>query len=176
MSSLKKIYTADYSAEGYADGMRDAKKAEPKQYFGALRIHPANYLWQYSNAHDSYCSSYDKGYLDGQRVAHDMFSSHAGGGMTELERQYQQLEQTKNAVYQHKSQLEQACEHYGRQVFAMKSAGFVDDYTIPLHEKYQALKQKVEEMQAELDRQILLIQQFQDSLRNMSIDARSSAY
>ena len=176
ISNFKKIYTADYSKEGYDDGIKAGKEGSPKEHSGALKLHPANFVWRYNGAHDSYCQSYNKGYLDGQRVDHNIYSSSTGGGMTELERQYQHLEEVKKMVYQHRRELEDACAKYAKQVFAMEQAGFVDDYTEPLKEKLAHLEQKKEEMIEELNRQMQIVEQFQQSLHNMIMEAKSSSY
>ena len=176
MSNIKKIYTADYSQEGYDNGIEAGKKGSPKEHSGALHIHPVNYAWRYNNAHESYCKSYEKGYLDGQRVDHNIYSSQSGGDMSELERQYQHLGEVEKKVYQHRIELEQACEQYAKQVLAMEQAGFVDDYSEPLKNKLAILKQNVEKMKEELNRQMQLVEQFRQSLHNMRIEAQDNSY
>lgn len=174
MNDFKKIYTGDYSKDGYDKGIADAKSGKPKSHFGTLKRNPINYIWQSDNAIDSYSQSYDKGYTDGQRVSHDIYSSQSGGQMTDLEKQMQILEQAKAAIKHHQRLLEQANDLYGNQVRAMQGAGFLDNYTNELESRYNRLDNSVENVLGELQQQLAMIETFQESLQRMIIDARDA--
>ncbi|MDP8169886.1 hypothetical protein QJU96_01090 [Pasteurella skyensis] len=172
--NIKKIYTGDYSKEGYDNGISDSKQGKPKSHFGTLKRNPINYLWQSDNAIESYSKSYDIGYTDGQRVSHNIYSSHRGGNMTDLEQQVHILEQAKSAIKHHQSLLEQANGLYGKQVQAMQGVGFANDYTNELASRYERLDKTVENVLDELRQQLAMIDSFQESLQRMIIDARDA--
>ena len=76
MADIFKIYSGDYSKEGYDQGIEDRKENKPKNKFKFFKaVNPINYVWAFNNAFDSFNKNYDKGYLDGQRVEHNIYSS-----------------------------------------------------------------------------------------------------
>ncbi|PID47762.1 MAG: hypothetical protein CSB47_00190 [Proteobacteria bacterium] len=173
MTDFKKIYTGDYSKEGYDDGITDSQSNKPKSHFGTLNRNPVNFFWQADNASDSYSTGYDKGYVDGQRVSHDIYSSHSGAKMGSLQQQYQVLEQAKAAIAHHKSILDQARDLYGNQVNAMQGAGFASEYTTELVARNDRLSRKTDDVLDELTRQLTMIEDFQASIERMIRDAQS---
>lgn len=170
--SIKKTYTGDYTADGYDDGIKDSKQGKPKSHFGTLKRNPINWLWQADNATDSYSNGYNTGYTDGQRVVHDIYSSHSGGTMSSLEQQLDFLEQAKDAIKHNKNILDGARGQYGNQVNAMRGAGFLDNYTEELSERNTRLSRKTDDVIDELDRQLKMIEDFQDSIQRMIDDAK----
>lgn len=69
-----KIYTGDYSKEGYSRGFIDRKRGKPKQGWGVFKeIHPVNFVWKFNESVQSYNSSYKAGYLDRQRVENEVY-------------------------------------------------------------------------------------------------------
>lgn len=70
-----KIYSGDYSKDGYEKGIQDSKKQAPKNKFSFFKaVNPANYIWKFGNAYDSYMKNYDTGYLDGQKVTNKIYN------------------------------------------------------------------------------------------------------
>lgn len=70
-----KIYSGDYSKDGYNNGIENAKEGKPKNKFAFFKaVNPINYIWKFTNAYDSYMKNYDNGYLDGQRVNNDIYN------------------------------------------------------------------------------------------------------
>lgn len=172
MTDIKKIYTGDYTADGYDKGIADGKDGKPKSHFGSLKRNPINYFWQADNATDSYSSGYNTGYTDGRRVAHDIYSSQSGGAMSSLAQQLGFLEQAKGAIKHNKNILDGARDQYGNQVNAMQSADFLDEYTDELTERKDRLSRKTDDVIDELDRQLRMIEDFQDSIQRMINDAK----
>lgn len=73
--SFFKVYSADYSKNGYEDGIKNSTNKEAKNKFIFFKaIHPINYVWKFNNAFDSYMRNYDLGYLDGQRVNNQVYN------------------------------------------------------------------------------------------------------
>lgn len=172
--SIKKVFTGDRTADGYKDGIKDGKQGVPKSHYGTLKRNPFNYFWKADNASDSYSKGYNTGYTDGQRILHKVYSSHTGGGMTDLERQVHILEQAKGQIKHHQNILEQANGLYGKQVRAMHGAGFVDNYTNELAARYDRLDKTVEQVLDELQRQLTVIETFQEALYRMIEDAKGN--
>jgi len=72
--SFKKIYLGDYTEEGYDTGFKDGKKNLPKNRFKFFKaIHPVNLIWNFDNAWETFQRNYDKGYIDDERVEHDVY-------------------------------------------------------------------------------------------------------
>lgn len=77
MVSFARIYTGDYSAEGFHDGVLDGKNSRPKKAgFKYLRsVNFINHFWQRVHAYQTYVDSYHKGYDDGQRIREGVFKN-----------------------------------------------------------------------------------------------------
>lgn len=162
---IKKIYTADYSQEGYRDGVDAAKAGQPKSHFGLLRRHPLNFLWKSDSVGKSYASAYDRGYADGQRVAANIYheqpaaASSSSPGETAMSiQQYRQaiqaLNQGKHALQDKIRMLDSALDTYRHQVESARGVGLLEDYTQPLERHYRALAQIQAQMVADLQRMI----------------------
>jgi len=51
MSNAFKIYSGDYSKDGYDSGIDDAKHHKPKNKFKFFKaVNPINYVWAFDNA------------------------------------------------------------------------------------------------------------------------------
>ncbi len=73
--SFFKIYSGDYSKDGYEKGIEDSKNQTQKNKFSFFKaISPANYIWKFGDSFDSYMKNYDTGYLDGQRVTNEIYN------------------------------------------------------------------------------------------------------
>jgi hypothetical protein len=76
-----KIYSGDYSKDGYEYGIDDRKENRSKNKFKFFKaIHPLNYVWAFNNAYESFMKNYDRGYLDGQRVEHNIYNTNQTKG------------------------------------------------------------------------------------------------
>ncbi|MDD2829113.1 MAG: hypothetical protein PHW18_06020 [Sulfuricurvum sp.] len=74
-NSFYKIYSGDYSKDGYEKGVEDAKNQTSKNKFSFFKaVNPVNYVWKFSDSYDSYMNNYDTGYLDGQRVTNEIYN------------------------------------------------------------------------------------------------------
>ena len=80
--------------------------------------------------------NYDKGYIDGQRVNHQVYNTTNTQGATVNNRSYEshlqmvtQLKQTLTALH---NKIENLKENYKKQIDAMESASFMDNYITPL--------------------------------------------
>ena len=90
MNSAFKIYSGDYSKDGYDSGIDDAKEHKPRNKFKFFKaVNPINYVWAFDNAYQSFMGNYDKGYLDGQRVNHQVYNTTHIQGATVNNRSYE---------------------------------------------------------------------------------------
>jgi len=63
MNNAFKIYSGDYSKDGYDSGIDDAKHHKPKNKFKFFKaVSPINYVWAFDNAYQSFMGNYDKAY------------------------------------------------------------------------------------------------------------------
>lgn len=170
--SIKQKLTGDYTPNGYKDGIKDGKKGKPKSHFGTFKRSLINYVWQSDNAIDSYSSGYNTGYTDGLRVKYDIYSSQTGGIMNSLAQQLGFLEQAKGAIKHNKNILDGARDQYGNQVNAMHNADFLKEYADELAERKDRLSRKTDDVIDELDRQLKMMEDFQDSIQRMINDAK----
>lgn len=75
LNNFFKIYSGDYTKEGYDKGIDTAKKHLPKNKFTFFKaVHPINYIWNFDQAFDSYMQSYNSGYGDGLRINHQVYN------------------------------------------------------------------------------------------------------
>jgi len=182
-NSFFKIYTGDYSQDGYDDGINDSKSKEPKNGFGVLKaVHPANYIWNFNNAYDSYSINYKTGYKDGQRVNHDIYNSKPPGGGPDAgsppiqqkrptpsnglnqqtgasmldndryENHLRMLNEVRQNLVSLKRYMSERRDEYKQQINSAGSAGFEQDYIEPLNEKYHSFSQKLDNMTSLLER------------------------
>lgn len=177
MNSAFKIYSGDYSKDGYDNGIDDAKKRKPKNKFKFFKaVNPINYVWAFDNAYQSFMSNYDKGYLDGQRVNHQVYSRNNTKGATVNNKSYEnhlkmisQLKQTLTAL-QHK--IESLKDNYKKQIDTMESATFMDNYITPLRGKYSEFSQIIDTLQNMIDEHKAQIALHEEALEHLIIDAR----
>tara|TARA_R110001592_G_scaffold213767_4_gene466599 strand:+ start:989 stop:1534 length:546 start_codon:yes stop_codon:yes gene_type:complete len=160
MSKLNKIYTGDYSEEGYIAGINSSEKNKPKNKLGVIKsIHPINYAWQFSNAYKSYMRSYDKGYIDGQRKQNDVHykNSSKGEKMQSANQsfalQLQILQEFERNLCTLKEYLAVIPENYGQQIAASASLGFVDDYVNGLTKRQRDFANKISQTMSLIEQQ-----------------------
>lgn len=146
-----KIYTGDYSKNGYDDGINDAKRDKPKSGFGVLRaVHPLNYVWKLDNSYDSYSKNYNKGYLDGQRVKHQIYSTNQQKGESmgfendSYENHLRMLGEVRHNLASLNRYIIEKRDEYKRQIDTAKSAGFLVNYINPLKAKYDLFSKKID--------------------------------
>jgi len=149
MADFKKIYFGDYSKEGYDDGFKEGQHSRSKNKFRFFKaIHPINYIWNFNNAYNSYMKNYDKGYLDSQRVEHNVYYQNKTKGvdMTSYEAQLQMLENFDDNLKALREKITELRDKYKHQIDVMESAGFFSNYIDPLRAKYADFSQKIDDI------------------------------
>lgn len=177
MADMFKIYTGDYSKEGYDGGIDDAKKAKTKNKFKFFKaVNPINYVWNFNNAFDSFMQNYDKGYLDGQRVVNEVYTNSTQGEKMSSNQNYeyhlQLLDELQRNLNNLKPKVDELREKYNNQLNTMHSAGFLDDYINPLKERYMVFKSKIEELQNLIDEHKRKISILEEATRDSQARAR----
>lgn len=147
--SFNKVYTADYSIEGYEGGINDARQRKPNSKFGLFRsLHPLSYLWGFNDALDSYSRNYDQGYLDGQRGNNQVYQpttdTPAMNASDSYTNHLQMLDEVKRAINSLKPKLGAIQERYRRQIDAAEGAGFMREYTEQLRQRHARFAGKVD--------------------------------
>ena len=78
-----KIFSGDYSEEGYAYGVDAAKQHKPKNFRSVIKaLHPISFIWNFDNAYNSFVEHYNHGYLDQLRVNHQIYHTTNTAGET----------------------------------------------------------------------------------------------
>jgi len=151
--TFKKLYLGDYTSEGYDSGLEDGKEHRPKNRFRFFKaVHPVNLIWNFGNAWESFQRSYDKGYIDGERVRHDVFDDTANTANeridtmhdTSLERQIALLENFENSLKTVYKQIESLNKKYKGQIDVLANLGFISNYVDTLNERYMTFDNKIE--------------------------------
>ncbi|CAM5196335.1 hypothetical protein [Alishewanella longhuensis] len=177
---FSKIYTGDYSKEGYDAGMIDRKSGHPKNKLKVLKtLHPVNYVWQFDNAFVSFSQNYDAGYLDAQRVDNEVFNdtrSTGKGTMTidSYERHIGALEDFRRNLLALKRHTTNIKEQYAKQLLAMENAGFVQNITQPLQNKYQLFSNKLDQIDVLIDEHNRKITTQKEALEQLAQMARNN--
>jgi hypothetical protein len=168
--SLFKVYTGDYSQDGYDSGVSDAKQHKPQNKFRFIKaVNPINYVWKFNNAFDSFSQNYDHGYLDGQRVNNGIYQQNQtiGGGMMMADNyinHINKIENLKKVLIQLKGHLAEIEQHYQQQINAAEAAGFVQNYTDELKRRHQRFAAKIEALTQCLERQDVQLEQQQETI------------
>ena len=156
MADIFKVYSGDYSKDGYDQGIEDRKENKPKNKFKFFKaVNPINYVWAFNNAFDSFNKNYDKGYLDGQRVEHNIYSSSnqtkgASVQKDNYENHIRMLKDFKQNLLALKRHIQVIKEKYKKQIDAMESAGFMKETVSPLRNKYQIFSSKIDDIDRQL--------------------------
>lgn len=156
MADIYKVYSGDYSKDGYDQGIEDRKEKRPKNKFKFFKaVNPINYVWAFNNSYDSFMKNYDKGYLDGQRVEHNIYSSSnqtKGASMQKdsYANHISMLENFKESLQGLKREIKLVKEQYKKQINAMESAGFMEETVAPLRNKYQTFSSKIDKIDKQL--------------------------
>ena len=178
MNSAYKIYSGDYSKDGYDQGIEDRKENRPKNKFKFFKaVHPLNYVWAFNNSYESFMKSYDKGYLDGQRVKHNIYNSNQtkGTGMANdsYDNQLRMLDDFGRNLVALRASMIGLRDKYKRQIDAMQNAGFMQEYISVLQTKYYGLSSKIDDMNDMIDQQNRKLNNHKDIINNLKSMARS---
>ena len=175
MANFFKIYSGDYSKDGYNSGIDDGKNSRPKNRFKFFKaINPINYVWAFNNSYNSFMSNYDTGYLDGQRVVHNVYTTNKGGDMNKnYESHLQMINQLKQTLGNLQNTLATLKDRYKRQIDVMESATFMDNYITPLRSKYAEFSNIIETLQNMIDEHKQQISLHEERLEHLITDARS---
>lgn len=180
MNNAYKVYSGDYSKEGYDQGIDDRKEKKPKNKFKFFKaVHPINFVWAFNNAYDSFSKNYDKGYLDGQRVEHQIYntnSTNKGANMQQdnYENHIRMLENFKQNLSALKRHIVVIRDKYKKQIDVMESAGFVENIITPLRNKYQIFSSKIDEIDRQLEQHNQKIEIQKEALNTLRAIARSN--
>ena len=178
-NTFYKIYSGDYAEEGYSEGIKDGKNSQPKNKLKVFKIlHPINYVWSFNQAFNSFSENYNTGYLDGQRVKHELYRTpqYKETAMSEDHYQYHinLLEVFTQQLITLKDYLENSIKpNYGKQIAAMSAAGFVQDYIEPLQNKYQHFTHKIDQLNTTIEQHQQEIQRQKEALEQLKAIARS---
>ena len=155
--NIFKIYTANYEAEGYIQGVNAGEKKLPKHHFGVLStLHPLNYLWTVDSSIESFFSGYNRGYVDGLRKREHIFTSTQRGATMAETNNYQaiinQLNQRVLIIEDKVRLLNSNLETYREQKDYIIASGLFSDYYDKLNEDFLLLQAETEGMKNRLKR------------------------
>lgn len=178
-SSWLKIWTADYSKEGYETGLDDVKRDQPKKawgFFGAASS--INYVWRFDNAYNSYAKSYDRGFNDGQRVVNEVYQQQSSGGHSKMSmdsyaNHARMVDEAKIVIESLRPYLFSIEEKYAQQIASMEAAGFVAEYIEPLRNRQQQFKQRAHTLIETIERNGQQLEHQRGILGRLAEDARS---
>jgi len=181
MSDFFKIYSGDYSKDGYESGIEDAKLKKAKNKFRFFKaVHPVNYVWNFNNSYDSFMKNYQKGYLDGQRVNHNIYSSNQQKGVKmgfdndSYENHLRMLGEVRVNLKSLKRYIQERRDEYKAQINKAKSAGFVTNYVDQLKTKYNKLEQEIDMILSMLDRHDNYLDKQEGNIRRLIEIARQA--
>jgi SMC interacting uncharacterized protein involved in chromosome segregation len=176
-NKISKIYLGDYSSDGYDIGIDDGKINNSKNKFQFFKVvNPLNYVWNFDNSYKSFIKNYDKGYLDGQRVKNEVYSSNKKGvSMTDnYENHRRMLEVFESNLIKLQSYSQDIKEKYAKQLLAMESSGFVGNITNPLQQKYQKFSSKINDINTMIEEHKRKINILKESLDYLSQTGREN--
>lgn len=172
---IYRIYTGDYSAVGYRDGVADGKQGKPKSHFGMLKRHWFNYLWKFRESGSSYCTGYNTGYEGGLKIRENIY--HQTGESTMSLESYDRilagLHTATNNVRLNINQLESSLAHYEQQINAMQSAGLLEDYAVQLR-KHQGLEMRIKKLQEFLEELLRKLKEIEQQISALKAEAQRS--
>lgn len=180
MASLKKIYFGDYTKEGYDTGFKDSKNNLPKNRFKFFKIvHPVNWIWNFNNAWETFQRNYDKGYIDNEKVAHNVYyieNNIKKGANTMRENQYATqltiLNSFEADLLSLKQRLSQLNDSYSKQINVLKGLGFMEDYTNTLQTRYVTFESKISDMLSMIDKHLQTIADHKDEIEKLLQNAK----
>ncbi len=153
--TFTRIYTSDYTDIGHQAGVKDGKQGKPQAYWGVLtQRHFINrWLWQVDSSYDSFADGYATGYQSGLKIRENIYHEtptqsqpsrgHTMSSADNYANILNGLETAKNGIERNIQQLQTYLPDYERQINAMKSIGFLDDYAQKL-QTHNGLKIRIE--------------------------------
>jgi len=134
-------------------------------------------VWAFDNAYQSFMGNYDKGYLDGQRVNHQVYNTTNTQGATVDNRSYeshlQMVSQLKQSLTTLQNKIESLKKDYDRQIKAMGNAGFMPNYITVLQSRYREFENIIDTVQSMIDEHKSQIVLHEEALENLIIDAKA---
>ena len=172
MANFFKIYSGDYSKDGYNGGIEDGKSKRVTNRFRFFKaIHPINYIWNFNNSYDSFMQNYKEGYLDGQKVVNEVYTTNRPKGDLMEKDSYEYhlklIEDFESKLDKLKPYLDDISKQYQRQINAMAGAGFFSNHIIPLQNRYLTFQSKIDSLQSLIDRHKQQLSLHQEKLNNL---------
>lgn len=177
---IKKIWTGDYSKEGYDKGFSDGMHGKPKNKLSFVTaINPINYVLRYDNAFQSYMGKYDDGHLDANRKSNDLYSSTnqiTGGnsmGTDSYARQLQVLNDAKDKMELLKKRISDLKESYAGQISYAENNAFMSDYAIQLRQKHGRFGTHIDEFITALNREKSMLEKHEAIIQRLRNQANN---
>jgi len=178
--NFKKIYFGDYTEEGYDAGFNDGKKHLSKNRFKFFKAtHPINWIWNFDNAWETFQRNYDKGYIDNERVEHNVYYKNdttLQGANTMTVNNYATqlaiLNRFEANLQSLKQRLSAINSNYSRQISALKGMGFMTDYTNTLQTRYATFDSKISDMLTMIDKHLKTISDHKEEIQKNLQSAR----
>lgn len=174
----KKIYTGDYSKEGFDKGFSDGDNGKPKNKLSFVStINPINYAWNYNNSFQSYMGNYDSGYLDGSRNRNGVYSGinqTTGGNMGKdsYERQLKVLQEAKEKMNLLKSKIVKLNENYSKQLSFAESNSFMGNYIDQLKQMKQIFLNDIDEFSNAINREVMILEKHENEIAKLMRNAQ----
>ena len=138
-SKLYKIWSGDYSNEGFEYGLKDGKEGKPKNKLRFFKAsNPINWFWAFNRAFDSFSRYYDAGYVEGEKVRHQVYSGigeegvKGGGEKMSYVKDYDDaitnLRMLKNNLISIQGELERLKKVYNDRILEAQTKGWMGSY------------------------------------------------
>jgi hypothetical protein len=171
---MKSILNADLSQEGFTDGVKDGKNGNQRDAFPFKLIKNWR-VWVYGNgATHSYIKAYNIGYIDGLRIKHDVYNNpnqnqriDTNMSRDNYENHLRMLEGFQKKLLELKQQTTNIRDKYAKQLLVMENAGFVQNITKPLQEKYTLFNSKIKHLETLIDEHNHKIKKIKDELMKL---------
>jgi hypothetical protein len=173
-------WTGDYSQEGGNAGGYDAKEHLPKNVtkrFVQNVPFVNKFVWRTGVAIDSFTHAYHNVYDHVQASQHAVYTTQSQGGkksMDNYDNHRRMLEEAQSIIVSLKRYLDDMQAEYSRQIDVAKHAGFMDDYTRKLQEKFRIFSKKVEEMITMIERHDGVMEHQKDMIEQLRAHAQQS--
>ncbi len=175
-----KLYSGDYSQEGYEFGMKASKNRHAKNMFTFVKaVNPINYAWKFNDAFDSFTKNYDIGYLDGQRFNHQVYreTQITGNTMASADNyinHLRMLDEVKLGLGSLRRYLREIEQKYKQQIDSAEAAGFMQDYTDKLKQKHQRFLVKIETVTVMIEKHDAQIEQHKEFIQRLKEMAQNT--
>jgi hypothetical protein len=151
---IYKIWSGDYSNEGFEYGLKDGKEGKPKnklKFFSASN--PINWFWAFNNAFNSFSKYYEIGYTEGEKVRHQVYSGigekNLKGGkiMSYAVKDYDDaisnLRNLKAKLLSAQGELSRVKEIYNNSLQEAQEKGWMETYIKTMLKKQEVFNEKV---------------------------------